>query len=206
MKISHGALEECVRDPNRWLTAQQSGQQRFYSLGYDQILLFGIYRFHRTRSEQVGAAWIDALFQRHAERLTTEFRREGVREQYRSYAEWCLNTAVPAIEPRVVLNGDFRQFLTLGGLLHRVDATPTGVRGVILGDYRATWRSELRMPLIQIALAARYGLDRAAVVVGVQRLDGSDLRETTFDRRRLAQAQREFRTISEYVRQRWTPS
>jgi hypothetical protein len=113
MKISHGALEECVRDPNRWVTAQQSNQSRFFSPGYDQILSFGIHRFHRTGSTPVGAAWIEALFQRHADRLTTELRREDVRERYRAYTEWCTNAAVPIIESRVVLNGDFQQFLTL---------------------------------------------------------------------------------------------
>jgi len=147
--------------------------------------------------------WIEALFQRHAAKLTTVNRKEGVRERYRGYTDWCGAVGLTVVERRVVLKGEFQAFLTLGGIVHRVDATANGVRGVILGEYRSAWRLELRMPLIQLALAGRYGIDRQDVSVGVQRLDGTGLSEATFDARRIANARREFREMSEYVRQRY---
>src|SRR5437016_4876990 len=156
MKISHGELEACLRDPNAWVGEKRAWRQRFFALGYDQVLLLGIYRFHSRGVTLEGEEWIEALFQKHSGRLTAESRREGVRERYRRYVDWVVREGVTVVERRIILNGDVQEFLTLGGFLHRVDATPTGVRGVILADYRPVWRSELRIPLIQIAIANRY--------------------------------------------------
>jgi hypothetical protein len=203
MRISHRELESCVRDPNAWMSERRSGRQRFYSIGYDQVLLLGIYRFHRGGSKREGETWIEALFQKHAAKLTMAQRRDSVRERYGRYTDWFRRAGVTVIERRVILAGRFQQFLTLGGFLHRVDATPTGVRGVILGEYRQSWRSELRMPLIQTAIGDRYGVNSADVAVAVQELDGNGLQEATFGPARLATAMREFRAISEYVRRRW---
>jgi hypothetical protein len=119
------------------------------------------------------------------------------------YADWCEASGVTVVERRVTLEGAFGTFLTLGGHLHRVDGTRDGVRGVVLGEYRDSWDAELRMPLIQLAVANRYRLEAAAISVGVQRLDGSRLQETRYDRSRLRVARQQFVAISEYVKRRW---
>ncbi len=202
MRISHKQLEECIRDPRAWIRERRSTAKRYFSVGYDQILLLGIYKYHGSRNVQEGRSKIDALFRKHA-RLNNQPRKDGVRERFQAYVDWCEQSRVSVVERRVTLDGSFGTFLTLGGHLHRVDGTGGGVRGIVLGDYPASWRSELRMPLIQLVLAGRYGLDAEAVSVGVQELDGSRLGETTFDQARLRGARQEFRAISAYVRGRW---
>ena len=202
MRISHGQLETCLRDPNAWVTERRSTARRYFRTGYEQILLLGIYRLHGTRSREQGREGIEGLFRKHDD-LRNETRKDGVRERYEMYADWCEESGVTVVERRVTLEGVFGTFLTLGGHLHRVDGTRDGVRGVVLGDYGDSWDSELRMPLIQLALANRYGLEAGAISIGVQRLDGGQLRETSYNRGRLRVARQQFVAISEYVKQRW---
>jgi len=202
MRISHKQLEACVGDPIAWIRERRSSRKQFFGVGYDQVLLWSIYKFHATRDVQEGISKMEALFTKHS-RLNNQVRKDGVRERFEVYVEWCRTTRVAVAERRVTLNGSFDTFLTLGGHLDRVDSTGSGVRGIILGDYPAVWRTQLRMPLIQMALAARYGLAAGAILVGVQKLDGSGLRETTFNEDELRTARQEFRAVSTYVRRRW---
>ena len=82
---------------------------------------------------------------------------------------------------RVRLNLPLDGEVVLGGEISRIDMIPTGYRAVLLmARAPARWKQELRMPLIQLAVANRYDRPAADVRVAVQLLDGSGLDESAF--------------------------
>lgn len=82
---------------------------------------------------------------------------------------------------RVRLNLALDGEVALGGEISRIDMIPTGYRAVLLmARAPARWKQELRMPLIQLAVANRYDRPPGDVRVAVQLLDGNGLDEGAF--------------------------
>jgi hypothetical protein len=70
----------------------------------------------------------------------------------------------------------------------RIAVNGRGYRAVLLGSPPRDWRSETRMPLIQLGVADRLQRDYRDVTVGFQALDGQRLSTLTFDDDRLNRA------------------
>jgi hypothetical protein len=79
--------------------------------------------------------------------------------------------------------------------------TDDGYRGVLLGARTTKWQTELRMPLIQRALADMYGRPLELFSVGFQELDGSALDVVQYSARQDQRAVRALGALADEVLQ-----
>jgi hypothetical protein len=203
MRISHRELEVCGRDPGAWVRARLAPAPGGPRQGYDSVLKFGLHRLHLGQSIEEARRHIEQIFAR-SERLRNGSRIEDVLDRLERYAEWLQRsgTAVADSMARIELGGF--GLLELSGIVDRVDVTESGHRGVLLGRTDGDWQAELRMPLLQSALADRYGVPVEEVAVGVQQLDGSELALRTFMDGEVLRAEHDLRQLSERVQRMYT--
>lgn len=173
MRVSHRDLATCERDPRTWLLAARApkhGRKR----GYDEVVRRSIYAFHKENDAGVARRYLlDAIARAP---LVDRARIRKAVETLDAYLRWYPAAGFFRAECGVrVLLSIPGLALEMGGEVSRVDVRTDGYAGVLLGTHEATWGSELRMPLLQEALALRYKRDVSEFAVGVQRLDGSGL-------------------------------
>lgn len=201
MKISHRELEECRHAPRNWWQSRQSAGA-FRTFGYGQALLNAIHRYHRTESARVARSHLREMIDRN---FTNERKIDELEADFESYIRWHRRSGIIVADSNIRLSYSIGGFLDLSGLISRLDVTDTGYRAIILGAGRANWPSELRMPLIQSAIALRYGRPLNEVAVGVQEPEGSALEEEIYTAAQIADARREFLRLGEGVRQLTPP-
>jgi len=200
MKISHRELEDCRRSPTRWWQGRQS-VSGFPTFGYRQALVNAIHRYHRTNSARAARAHLRQMIDRN---FTDDKRIADLEAGFESYVRWHRRSGIIVADSNIRLSYSIGGFLDLGGLISRLDVTDIGYRAVILGAGGSNWRNELRMPLIQSAIAFKYGRPVEEVAVGVQEPDGSALEDETYALAQIASARQEFQRLGEGVR-RLTP-
>lgn len=200
MKISHRELEDCRRSPKRWWQDRQSASG-FRTFGYGQALLNAIHRYHRMDSVRVARSHLRQMINRN---LTNEKRIDDLEADFESYIRWHRRSGIIVADSNIRLSYSIGGFLDLGGLISRLDITDLGYRAVILGVVRSNWRNELRMPLIQSAIAFKYGRPVEEVAVGVQEANGSGLEDEIYTSAQIVSARQEFQRLGEGV-QRLTP-
>jgi hypothetical protein len=200
MKISHRELEDCRRSPRTWWQGRQAGSA-FRTFGYGQALLNAIHQYHRTNSARAARSHLRQMIERN---FTNEKRIDDLEAEFESYIRWHRRSGIVVADSNIRLSYSIGGFLDLGGLISRLDITDIGYRAVILGAGRSGWRNELRMPLIQCAIAFKYGRPVEEVAIGVQEPDGSALDDKTYTSEQIATARQEFQRLGEGV-QRLTP-
>ena len=122
-------------------------------------------------------------------KLRNVSRVENVFERFEVYAAWLSSSAPDVVEIGARLAMPIGSVI-LAGVIDRVDLVKAGFRGVLMGPYEADWKTELRMPLIQKALAVRYERPSEQFAVGVQALDGTGLLEVRFDEGSIRRAEK----------------
>ena len=197
MRISHKQLEECRQQPRQWVVnvGGYTGPRR---LGYSQVLQLAIHRYHKEGPNAARQHLINLMTRAD---FRNAVRIDLTQTSLDRYINWHETSGTITVDDRVRLTLDVRGYLILSGEVSRVDITPDGYRGVLLGAPPCRWREELRMPLLQRALSRLYGRPVNEVEVGVQELDGSGLLTTVFTSRRIADAEREFLELGAQVRQ-----
>jgi len=88
--------------------------------------------------------------------FTNEKRIDDLEADFESYIRWHRRSGIIVADSNIRLSYSIGGFLDLSGLISRLDITDIGYRAIILGAGRANWRAELRMPLIQNAIALKY--------------------------------------------------
>jgi hypothetical protein len=178
-----------------WQGRQSVGALR--SFGYGQALLNAIHRYHRTDSARVARSHLRQMIDRN---FTNEKRIDDLEADFESYIRWHRRSGIIVAESNIRLLYSIGGFLDLSGLISRLDITKIGYRAIVLGARRANWRTELRMPLIQSAIALKYGRPVDEVAVGVQDPDGTTLEEEVYTSEQITGAQQEFQRLGEGVR------
>jgi hypothetical protein len=144
-----------------------------------------IYRYHksadagRAREELEGEIQARGIVRAVAEQMLGRLDE---------YVAWCQQTALTVATHRYRVNHDLGSGVVLGGEVSRIDILPGGYRGVMLSSPDARWRTQLRMPLIQIALARAFARPEAEFSVGFQELNGGNLQGETFGEERRREA------------------
>ena len=182
MKIAHRDFDDCVRDPAGFLQrrAEAAAAGSGPRIGYDRYVVLAIARLHKTSDEEGTRRYLQAALDR-AARLTNESRKRDAVDTLMSYSRWVRGAGLLVAESMARINLDLARNLTLVGEVHRVDVTDDGYRGVMLGSFGAGWENQQRFPLLQLAVEDRYGVPVEETAVGVQDLDGSNLRVRVFD-------------------------
>lgn len=99
-----------------------------------------------------------------------------------AYVTWFNGARRTVADYKVNISLDIGRNWILGGEVSRVDLDLTGggYSAILLGEANPNWKTEVRMPLIQIAIAQRLGRAEGEIMIGVQDLDGSNLRTTAY--------------------------
>ena len=179
IRISHTELAAAQQDFAAWWRAKQAPATGGRRLGYAQAVKLAIYKYHSLQANAPAAlAHFDQLV---SARLTNAQRIAQARLQLQAYIDWVEDSGLIVADHRVRLNLALDGEVALGGEISRIDMIPTGYRAVLLmARAPARWKQELRMPLIQLAVANRYDRPAGDVRVAVQLLDGNGLDEGAF--------------------------
>jgi hypothetical protein len=195
MKISHTQLEERRVNPRSWVQARAADP--FFTFGYNQALLHAIHNYHLSAGDAgVARRYLQELIDSH---FKNETRSDAIRRWLEAYIKWHRRSGVIVADSKFRIKLNLGVLLELRGEVHRFDVPSGGYRAVLLGDYARDWDSQLRMPLLQKSTALRFGRPVADVSVGVQHLDGSDMKVKHYSRVEISDAESEFKNLSRKV-------
>jgi hypothetical protein len=202
MKISHKELEACRFSPKSWVASKQAGGG-FGRFGYKQALGFAICEFHRVGSVDAAVMKIDGYAAQNFKDLK---KIAKLYESLDEYTKWFIGSGIVAADANVLLNYPYTGDWHLGGMVARVDIADPGYRAVLFETLTPNWKNQLRMPLIQLAIADRYGRPASEVRVGLQDLNGNACTDTYFGLSTRVAASAEFKKIGGQVLKFWPQS
>lgn len=194
MNVSHTQLEECRSNPRTWVSAKAGPAQQF-SYGYNQALVHAIHKYHRSAEDgDLARRYLQDLIDKN---FTNEVRSEQIQDWLDSYIKWHRGSGTLVADTKFRIKLNLGVLLELRGEVHRLDVLPSGgYRAILLGDYPQNWRNQLRMSLLQRAVANRYGRPVQDIAVGVQHLDGSGLLVRSYSQSEISRAENDFRNLS----------
>jgi hypothetical protein len=195
MRIAHGDLEACLRNPQQWFSSMSSTSHP-YKMGYDRALLLSIFHYHKTSAIEA-RNYLSAIIQRH--NFNNASRVMRIEADLEEYIRWGVaqNLRTAAVQMKIqLLSG----FLELRGEVARLDVTTLGYRAVLLKEPPSGWRTQLRMPLIQLAVSGTYARPAGEIEVGFQRLDGSGLETACYSAREIRSAVARFGILGRQIR------
>jgi hypothetical protein len=197
MKISHTQLDQCLLQPRQWLR-EQSAQKFVFKMGYGRVLKLSIGRYHKMNSASDARRYMHELIAKHD--LKNNARIDENEVTLDLYMKWHQKSGVNTADSMTRIQLDVGGYLQLSGIISRVDVTNDGYHGILFGVNQTNWKSQLRMPLIQKALADKYVRPVQDISVGVQGIDGSTLDVITFSPRQIRQAKEVFMDLGERIR------
>lgn len=197
MKISHTQLNNCLLQPRQWLRDIASPKTGF-KMSYKRVLKYAIGKYHKTTSPLDARHHLKLLIAKH--NLKTQERIDEVEVALDLYMKWHQDSEISTADSNTPILLDVGGYLELSGLVSRVDVTDSGYQGILLGTKDARWKDQLRMPLIQKALAEKYVRPVQDVMVGIQAIDGSSLEVVTFSPSQIREAEREFKDLGERIK------
>lgn len=197
MKVRHAELEECLRDPRKWVAAKFDTSSGGPRPGYDYCLREGIYHLHKTDDAAAARTYIERTTSRR--KLGNRLRLDGILTRFDLYLHWFEGSGLIVADHRSTLSFDLGSELILGGTVSRLDITSDGYRAILLASRTPGWQQEIRMPLIQRAMAVKYGRPEDELSVGYQGLDGTDLEVLIYSQADLDQAESVARQLAETV-------
>jgi len=198
VRISHIELEGCLSNPSAWVASKISPSSNWPRQGYDACLKQGIYHFHKTDDPAAGRTKVEYAASRL--KLTNRLRIDDALARFDSYVHWAVDTGTLVADLRVGIGLDLGSDVILGGQIARVDITANGYQGVLLGRFNRPWQHELRLPLIQRALANKYDRVESAFVIARQELDGTNLETLQFSTAEIDAAEQTARNLASIIR------
>jgi hypothetical protein len=151
--------------------------------------------FHCAR--QIARDYMVEMIRKH--HLRNVGRINTIETSLDRYVKWAVAERLKVADTKVNLAHQMG-FLELRGEIGRVDVTSTGYRAVLLGKVPDGWELQLRMPLIQVAIASMYGRPQDKTEVGFQELDASNLITRIYSEQEIHKAQRKFMALGRIVR------
>jgi hypothetical protein len=194
LRLKHGELEQLRTDLAAWVASKKSSGSH-PRMSYTHATRMGIYRLHRGDDLETAASYLGRFLDAH--RLRNTARRSEAESNLGHYLEWMLRETAAFIATKTRIQYAVTPDVSLGGELPRIDllATDDGYRAVIIGESDADWRSQIRMPLIQRAVAETLKRPERLVSVGVQQLDGEGLDTMSYSKRRIDAAVGELESL-----------
>jgi hypothetical protein len=201
MRISHADLETCVKNPRQWYVSTINAEKHGYPMGYERVLRLSLAHFHKTSAGEA-RDYLNAMIKKHDFKNAT--RVTEIEVKLDSYINWSTGDKAKVAGTEVKISLPLG-FLELRGQIGRVDVTDTGYRAILYGATLPNWQTQLRLPLIQIAVASIYGRPAEKIAVGFQELDGSALHTAVFSQGQIAAAENRFRALGSILRRLSTP-
>jgi hypothetical protein len=189
MRFRHGELEGLRQDVSAWV-AKKKVPTTGPRMSYKHATRMGIYRLHRGDSVSSAAKYLDEFLDSYS--LKSAQKRAECEADLYQYARWMKDEALTSLLTKTRLQTEVATDIYIGGEIPRIDLLPTGgYRAILLGDDSGGWRDELRMPIIQRAVARVLKRSENLVSVGVQAIDGGGLESTSFSKAEIEEARRE---------------
>src|ERR1700678_3723464 len=164
MRISHSELQSCLANPQSWYQASLIDDAHPWSMGYQRVLRFTIFHFHKSSASEA-RAYMDVAVRKN--RFKNADRIREIEKGFDRYVKWASQENVKGADTKVNLSYKCG-FLELRGEVGRVDVTGPGYRAVLLGNAPDDWENQLRMPLMQAAISSIYGRPQDETAVGFQ--------------------------------------
>jgi hypothetical protein len=196
MRISHTQLESCLANPRAWYRSSLTTESHPYLMGYERVLRLSIFHFHHT-SSVAARDYLAQMIRRH--NLKNVTRIAEIEIGLDRYITWATQERLKVADTKVIIAYELG-FLELRGELGRVDVTDSGYRAVLLGKVPQDWEKQLRMPLLQAAIAQMFGRQQDKTEVGFQELDASRLAVRLYTDIEIQRAQRKFTALGRVVR------
>ncbi|GEM_PF-912297 len=203
MKISHLELEKCLTNPKAWVAQKISPPAGGPRAGYERATKLAIYKFHATTSASQAKNHLIHLLSRF--QLTSNRLANTAKDNLDSYIEWYIGESPIVSNWSVRLAFNLGHNFELGGEISRIDVDTRsgGYRGVLIGNQPSDWRRQLRVPLIQRALAAKLQRPELEISVGFQNIDGTQLELISFPLRVLNDAEDRARRLTSILSNEW---
>ena len=191
MRVKHRDIEELQRDLRGWVARTRAAQRVVMKTGYGQATRLSIYRFHRGDSPRRAQQYLQDLLDRLS--LKNETRRDECSDSLAKYIRWRGRTNLVYVQDRLRLGMLMSNGVLLGGEipLINLNAEEETYQAIMLGEKAPDWRGQLRMPILQAAVAERLERNPEDVLVGIQALDGSALDVHHYTQREITEALRE---------------
>jgi len=155
-----------------------------------------IYAFHKTGSRLEARKYLKK--QLDDARFNNERERTAAFQNLDRYIQWFAADQPVVVRCRFRIRLPLAPGVELSGEIPRIDVKidGDGYRAVLVGYGSRNWERQLRIPLIQRAVANQLQRDESLVSVGVQGLDGTELSFVGFSKRELDESHREARELS----------
>lgn len=203
MKISHAEIETCRRGLRAWIIQRMKPGEGGPRTGYDGAIKLAIYKFHKILDPAEAMRYLERAFRSY--RLTNASRMTQAISILNAYIGWYERTSPVVVGSKLILDYDLGSGWRLGGEISRADLDPrTGKYNcVILGKAPLNWRQQIRMPLIQRALAHKMERPETDVSIGFQNLDGTSIELVSFPLRKLDEAEKAACELIRDVAREW---
>ena len=169
MKVTLSNLEEARRNPAAYKHKLLAAEKPFIRTGYNALLQATILQYHRESLTADQAR--ERMTHKYHQRFTTPKGLEEITRCFGEYLdEYAAQNNLATITHqrlRLQLPADIAPSFEVTGKLPRLDTTSDGYAAWLFSKSHAEWQQELRMPLIQAAVAADLGTDMDEVTVGV---------------------------------------
>jgi hypothetical protein len=191
VRITHTDIEQLVADLRGWVERKKNPDSQFVRTGYRGAIKLSIYSFHKDEDLERSQRYLDDMMNRL--KLRNVRRREEAEQLLASYTDWWGRAGIRAAQTRLRINLPLGEGLALGGEVSRIDLgmDSVGYKGILLGVQDHNWSRQLRMPVLQLAIASRLGREPSEVGVGVQELDGTSLQVVQYSQGEMQEATRE---------------
>jgi len=133
-------------------------------MGYERVLRLSIFHFHHTPSV-AARDYLARMIRRH--HLGNVGRISEIEISLDRYITWATQERLKVAATKVNIAYELG-FLELRGEIGCVDVTDWGYRAVVLGKVPQDWEKQLRMPLLQAAVAQMFGRPQDKTEVGFQ--------------------------------------
>jgi hypothetical protein len=156
-----------------------------------------IYKFHKTNDSTASIAHLTGILER--AKLNSTRRRSLAEDNLRSYIRWFTAASPIVVTTKLRISLDIGNGWFLGGEISRIDIDIRSgfYTAVLLDSNTDDWRSEVRMPLLQLATANKLQRLVTDVAIGVQNLDGTGLKTCSFTKRQINATMRNVKRLSE---------
>jgi len=200
MRLALGAIEEALVNPAAFRARADAGEQTQFGYTYASALRNAIYRYHSTGDREDAAEYLEATIQKSKKLRSTKRRSETI-DQLDWYVEQHAALGWPTFDTRVRISIPVPPraavSLTCTGEVGRIDMVPRGgyAAWLFASSVRPEWRYELRLPLLQVALAATLGVPNNEIQVGIYDFYARVVLSTTYPDSAIRAARRRFNRL-----------
>jgi hypothetical protein len=169
LKISLTELEEIRRDPIAYKSKRESGFIQRGRSSYFGVLKNTIHTYHKSSNVQAGMDYMEAKL----ERFMDPRKCQKIVDDFHWYLIEYQRVGWPVVKTQfniaVPLTIQYWDSFKITGQINRIDMSPNGGYAAWLfrKDDASGWKSELRMPIIQNAIAVELGVNTSMTSVGV---------------------------------------